>query len=155
MWHFRSSNPPAKGSMFRCLLYASRRLSEDAEGYLASVMPREVTPPPRFARNKVGCTATSDANTRGRCQVETISQGSASNKPEKRYSPSPYIGCDMKTVSGKPDPTYVLRFGKIWSQKRTGQKRIATLALSVIDRGKRVLEETQPIFRSIRARALV
>ena len=31
----------------------------------------------------------------------------ASNEPEKRYSPGTGIGCDMKTVSGNPDPKHV------------------------------------------------
>ena len=31
----------------------------------------------------------------------------ASNEPEKRYSPAQCIGCDMKTVSGSPDPDHV------------------------------------------------
>ena len=31
----------------------------------------------------------------------------ASNEPEKRYSPGTCIGCDMKTVSGNPDPKHV------------------------------------------------
>ena len=31
----------------------------------------------------------------------------ASNEPETRYSPAKCIGCDMKTVSGDPDPAHV------------------------------------------------
>ena len=31
----------------------------------------------------------------------------ASNEPEKRYSPAQCIGCDMKVVSGRPDPDHV------------------------------------------------
>jgi hypothetical protein len=31
----------------------------------------------------------------------------ASNEPEKRYSPAQCIGCDMKVVSGRPDPEHV------------------------------------------------
>ena len=31
----------------------------------------------------------------------------ASNEPETRYSPATCIGCDMKTVSGVPDPEHV------------------------------------------------
>lgn len=31
----------------------------------------------------------------------------ASNEPETRYSPAKCIGCDMKTVSGVPDPAHV------------------------------------------------
>ena len=31
----------------------------------------------------------------------------ASNEPEHRYSPATCIGCDMKTVSGDPDPAHV------------------------------------------------
>jgi IS1 family transposase len=31
----------------------------------------------------------------------------ASNEPEHRYSPATCIGCDMKTVSGVPDPDHV------------------------------------------------
>jgi len=31
----------------------------------------------------------------------------ASNEPEHRYSPATYIGCDMKSVSGVPDPDHV------------------------------------------------
>ena len=31
----------------------------------------------------------------------------ASNEPEHRYSPATCIGCDMKTVSGNPDPAHV------------------------------------------------
>src|ERR1035437_2313507 len=31
----------------------------------------------------------------------------ASNEPETRYSPATCIGCDMKTVSGDPDPAHV------------------------------------------------
>jgi IS1 family transposase len=31
----------------------------------------------------------------------------ASEEPEKRYSPAKCIGCDMKTVSGSPDPLHV------------------------------------------------
>jgi len=31
----------------------------------------------------------------------------ASNEPEHRYSPATCIGCDMKTVSGVPDPEHV------------------------------------------------
>ncbi|HEY5054805.1 MAG TPA: IS1 family transposase [Acidobacteriaceae bacterium] len=31
----------------------------------------------------------------------------ASTEPEKRYSPATCIGCDMKTVSGVPDPKHV------------------------------------------------
>jgi IS1 family transposase len=31
----------------------------------------------------------------------------ASTEPEKRYSPATCIGCDMKTVSGSPDPAHV------------------------------------------------
>ena len=31
----------------------------------------------------------------------------ASNEPEHRYSPATCIGCDMKTVSGVPDPAHV------------------------------------------------
>lgn len=31
----------------------------------------------------------------------------ASDEPEKRYSPAKCIGCDMKTVSGSPDPLHV------------------------------------------------
>jgi IS1 family transposase len=31
----------------------------------------------------------------------------ASDEPEKRYSPAKCIGCDMKTVSGSPDPAHV------------------------------------------------
>lgn len=31
----------------------------------------------------------------------------ASNEPEKRYSPATCIGCDMKTISGSPDPQHV------------------------------------------------
>lgn len=31
----------------------------------------------------------------------------ASDEPEKRYSPAKCIGCDMKTVSGSPDPIHV------------------------------------------------
>jgi IS1 family transposase len=31
----------------------------------------------------------------------------ASDEPEKRYSPAKCIGCDMKTVSGVPDPKHV------------------------------------------------
>jgi IS1 family transposase len=31
----------------------------------------------------------------------------ASNEPETRYSPATCIGCDMKTVSGVPDPAHV------------------------------------------------
>jgi IS1 family transposase len=31
----------------------------------------------------------------------------ASNEPETRYSPATCIGCDMKTVSGVPDPKHV------------------------------------------------
>jgi IS1 family transposase len=31
----------------------------------------------------------------------------ASDEPEKRYSPATCIGCDMKTVSGVPDPKHV------------------------------------------------
>jgi hypothetical protein len=31
----------------------------------------------------------------------------ASSEPEKRYSPAQCIGCDMKTVSGVPDPKHV------------------------------------------------
>ena len=31
----------------------------------------------------------------------------ASNEPERRYSPATCIGCDMKTVSGNPDPKHV------------------------------------------------
>jgi IS1 family transposase len=31
----------------------------------------------------------------------------ASNEPEHRYSPATCIGCDMKTVSGVPDPKHV------------------------------------------------
>jgi len=31
----------------------------------------------------------------------------ASNEPEHRYSPATCIGCEMKTVSGNPDPKHV------------------------------------------------
>lgn len=31
----------------------------------------------------------------------------ASDEPEKRYSPATCIGCDMKTISGVPDPKHV------------------------------------------------
>ena len=31
----------------------------------------------------------------------------ASSEPESRYSPATCIGCDMKTVSGEPDPKHV------------------------------------------------
>jgi IS1 family transposase len=31
----------------------------------------------------------------------------ASSEPEKRYSPAQCIGCDMKVVSGRPDPDHV------------------------------------------------
>jgi IS1 family transposase len=31
----------------------------------------------------------------------------ASDEPEKRYSPATCIGCDMKTISGVPDPNHV------------------------------------------------
>ena len=31
----------------------------------------------------------------------------ASNEPERRYSPAQCIGCDMKVVSGRPDPEHV------------------------------------------------
>lgn len=31
----------------------------------------------------------------------------ASDEPEKRYSPATCIGCDMKVVSGRPDPEHV------------------------------------------------
>ncbi len=31
----------------------------------------------------------------------------ASNEPETRYSPAKCIGCDMKTVSGVPNPAHV------------------------------------------------
>jgi IS1 transposase len=31
----------------------------------------------------------------------------ASDEPEKRYSPAQRIGCDMKVVSGRPDPERV------------------------------------------------
>src|ERR1019366_215776 len=31
----------------------------------------------------------------------------ASNEPEHRYSPATCIGCEMKTVSGDPDPKHV------------------------------------------------
>jgi len=31
----------------------------------------------------------------------------ASDEPEKRYSPAKCIGCDMKTISGVPDPKHV------------------------------------------------
>jgi IS1 family transposase len=31
----------------------------------------------------------------------------ASNEPETRYSPATCIGCDMKTISGNPDPAHV------------------------------------------------
>ena len=31
----------------------------------------------------------------------------ASNEPERRYSPATCIGCDMKVVSGNPDPKHV------------------------------------------------
>jgi IS1 family transposase/DNA-binding CsgD family transcriptional regulator len=31
----------------------------------------------------------------------------ASNEPESRYSPAKCIGCDLKTVSGVPDPSHV------------------------------------------------
>lgn len=31
----------------------------------------------------------------------------ASNEPETRYSPAKCIGCDMKTISGSPDPEHV------------------------------------------------
>src|SRR6266542_3560175 len=33
--------------------------------------------------------------------------GSPSEEEARRYSPSTIIGCDMKTVSGNPDPTHV------------------------------------------------
>lgn len=31
----------------------------------------------------------------------------ASNEPDTRYSPATCIGCDMKTISGVPDPKHV------------------------------------------------
>jgi hypothetical protein len=61
----------------------------------------------------------------------------------------------MKTVSGKPDPTYVLRFGRILESEKDWAETNRYLSVVRIDRRERILEETQPIFRSIRVRALV